>query len=1082
MHTSSSTNKIQPDMEHGPHSAEQKQYQHQQEQQRSDHQQEQEQEHVELPHVTNQRHLARQQRIAELREKRLSMSSIMTVDTSLSSIAKGGGGGFFTCSSPTTAASSSCTSPMMPAPTIPSSLTLVSFQDNYPTNNGSNYRHSRRTSSSVSSSLSEWHHFAHSNNFLPSNPAFPAPMPAPAPRRQQQQSTKHKSQTSELDGPLPFPSRPNSFASSYQPPPAVLSRKNSQRSQQQRQLDPGTATMDLTNHKSNNNNQYEKESNAAFERICSLLNHLITDASTAVSTADGKDSSGAAAVIPPIVIPRYLPMVCSESENSDEEGGEEASYLEGGEAMATMDDIDGGASIFFDEAESPRDQIRRRIDDSRKKRLARNRTGSYTTDPSKRASLFLELQNLQVESEGTQHPTTPVLAYPDVDAEGSRHHRTSSNMLSPGLGRTSMDAAMTSMLLSPTTSSSRSLDFELFDSELGSPITLTTPRRRASFPPRRSDRIQIQRAEELQRVIQRVDAELDRTVETIDDLTRDLVAVATHQNWMKTHLERTLGIQSPLSLVNILQKDDDMPFTMAGVTEGNPMSPTSSASPRGRFEQMEDIIGVTKALLSSKEFTNYCQVLERVRIMEQEDCKNDYERDDGDGEGSDLFGNRIDTSTNLQRLSGSSFTLTNGSFRHSASSTLSLETRFGSYVDFKDGAPLTSSSRPSIEWSDRVGMTQYSSGHGLIQETIHPLVAPTSVHLQQQQQHQGLGSPSEPLSDREQEAMDEQLSKQEPELLQQGREQQVLTDLNTLLRQAGGKEDHFSPDTTLAIDKLILTCTHLFLLVFCSLALFLGVIITDGFILDNAGRQLITSVEVLQSHFTIRDNDTLLAEQVRDGDATQKQDQEKEKEKEQVAAAAVAESAPKSSRPCSTRRRTRPSQRYHSHTHHHHKHLHRRGLSSIFPQISASDVIGGSNIGGRFYNSPFLASSRYGVDISHKEPRAIQLGPLAVVPAPAPMHGSTNTKEAATMLAPVLPASLSASCPSTVGLFEDSELSISTASSSATLLDWLDATAANTTTINTAKKEALALMTAHNNIDPTTSSCLSSETATTVPH
>ncbi|KAF8927754.1 hypothetical protein BGZ47_001960 [Haplosporangium gracile] len=1015
------------------------------------------------------------------------MSSIMTVDTSFSSIAQGGDGGFFTCSSPTTAASSSCASPIMiPALTTPSSLTLVSFQDSYPT---SNYRHSRRTSSSVSSSLSEWHHLAHSNNFLPSNPTLPvpapAPAPAPAPRRQQQhQRTKHKPQTSELDGSLPFPSRPNSFASSYQPPPVMLSRKNSQRSQQQRQLDPGTATMDLTSHKSSNNNQYEKESNAAFERICSLLNHLITDASTAISTADGKDSSGAAAVVPPIVIPRYLPMVCSESENSDEEGGEEASYLEGGEAMATMQDIDRGASVFFDEAESPRDQIRRRIDDSRKKRLARNRTGSYTTDPSKRASLFLELQNPQVESEGTQHPTTPVLAYPGVDTEGSRHHRTSSSILSPGLGRASLDAAMTSILLSPTTPSSRSLNFELFDSELGSPVTLTTPRRRASFPPRRSDRIQNQRAEELQRVIQRVDAELDRTVETIDDLTRDLVAVATHQNWMKTHLEQTLGIQNPLSLADILQKDDDMSCTMAGVTDKSPMSPTSSTGPRGRLEQMEDIIGATKALLSSKEFANYYQVLERVRITEQEDCEDDYERD-GDGEeGSDLFGNRIDDSTKLQRLSGSSFTLTNGSFRHSASSTLSLETRFGSYVDFKDGVPLTSSSRPSIEWGDRVEMTQYSNGHGLIQETIHPLVAPTSVHLQQQQhQHQGLGFSSESLSDRGQEPMDEQLLEQKPELLQQGREQQVLTDLNTLLRQAGGEEDYLSPDATLAVDKLILACTHLFLLVFWSLALFLGVVITDGTILDNAGRQLITSVEVLQSHFTIRDDDTLLAEQVRDGDATQKLDQEKEKEQEQVTAAvAVAESAPKASRPCSTRRRTRPSQRYHSHTHHHHKHLHRRGLSSVFPQINVPDVFGGSSIGGRFYNSPFLASSRYGIDISHKEPRAIQLGPLSVVPAPAPIHGFTNTKAAATMLAPILSAPLSASCSSTVGLLEDPELSISTASSSATLLDWLDATAANTTTVNTAKKVVQALITTDNNIDTTTSSCLSSETATTVLH
>lgn len=812
-------------------------------------------------------------------------------------------------------------------------------------------------------------------------------------------------------------------------------------------------TLTLTSH-DGGNNRYEKESNAAFERICSLLNHLITDASTAVSTADGRDSSGAA-VVPPVVVPRYMPMVNSESENSDEEAGG-VSYLERGETMTTVigdDGIDGGESMFMDEPESPRDQIRRRIDDSRKKRLTRNRTGSFTTDPSKRTSLFLELQNLQVEPEGTQHLTTPVLGKPGADTEGSKHYRTSSNIHSSGIGigagRTSLDAGTTATILSPTTpSSNRSLDFERFDSELGSPISRTTPRRRASFPPRRSDGIQIQCTEELHRVIQRVDAELDRTVETIDDLTRDLVAVATHQNWMKTHLERTLGIQNPLSLADFLQNDDDnATFTMPGETGTRPLSPTSSTSPRSRLEQMEDIIGVTKALLSSREFANYYQVLERVRIMEeQEDHEEHYER--GGGEVRDLFGGRVDIGSNKQqRLSGSSFTLNNGSFRHSALSTLSVETRFGSFTDFKDGALLSSSSRPSIEWSDRIG-TQYSShGHGLIQEKIHPLTAaPSPVHQQQQQEP---GSPLELSSSRGQKPMAGQLGKQE-------QEQQDVTDISALFLQTKDREDSLSPDdATVAIDKLILACTHLLLLLFWTVALILGVVITDGSILDNAGRQLITSVEVLQSHFTIRDGDSLLVEQLPDEDTTLKQEQELEQEQE----AAVPGSAPKSSRPYSTRRRTRPSQRYHSHNHHHHKPLHRHGLSSVFPQINAPAVFGGS-IGGRFYNSPFLASSRYGVDISHKEPRTIQLGPLSVAPTSASASASGTKATMATMLTPVLPASISSSCSSTVGLLGDSELSISTASSSATLLDWLDSTAAPTD-----KKDVQALLNAHNNID-----------------
>ncbi|KAF9972153.1 hypothetical protein BGZ73_004770, partial [Actinomortierella ambigua] len=88
-------------------------------------------------------------------------------------------------------------------------------------------------------------------------------------------------------------------------------------------------------------------------------------------------------------------------------------------------------------------------------------------------------------------------------------------------------------------------------------------RRRASFPVRRSyggeadaaewweqqqqqqqqELEQQQQVAELEQVIQRVDTELDRTVETIDGLTRDLVAVATHQNWMQAKLQKSLQFQ-----------------------------------------------------------------------------------------------------------------------------------------------------------------------------------------------------------------------------------------------------------------------------------------------------------------------------------------------------------------------------------------------------------------------------------------------------------------------------------------------------------------------------------------------------------
>ncbi|KAF9902961.1 hypothetical protein EC991_004337 [Linnemannia zychae] len=790
------------------------------------------------------------------------------------------------------------------------------------------------------------------------------------------------------------------------------------------------------------------------------------------------------------MIPRYLPMDSSESENSDNDDHEQAQQQyqretvgpeHEGRTNLMLDnarlDIDGGEDFIYDEAhgnipESPREQIRRRIDDFRRKRLARTRSGSYIADPSKRTSLFLELQNLQAENlVGGQHPTIPAL---------NQHHHLDSGFELEGKSRQDQDlepmndsvlspvfdsftagysleplsttATTTTAVLSPTTPS-RSLDFELFDSELGSPVTLT-PRRRASFPPRRSDRIRIQHAEELQQVIQRVDAELDRTVETIDDLTRDLIAVAMHQNWMKAHLERTLGLQSPLSLTDFIQTDDS-PFSMATAMVGESgvgtTSPKNPTIPRNRLEQIEDVIGATKALLSSKEFANYYQVLERVRIME-EDVYDDYEQDGGEAfEGSSSADTKQGHQQQQQRFSGSSFTLTNGSFRHSSSSTLSLETRFGSYADVKDGVPLTSSSnRPSIEWSDRIGAPY----NNMSQDRIHPLAAPTSLEPLQQDPLSLAVSPS-PIQRLE--LIGDQPSKQET--TQQDQHPKTLSSLLFQITQEEGVVNDLSPDATLAIDKLILAVTHLVLLLFWTMALFLGVVITDGSILKNASRQLISSVEILQSHFTvpdsIHDDDDnldrgLYSPATQDqGIKTTDKKQDEAQELDQTLLKTMLDSvpAPKPLRPYSStsrRRRTRLSSQQRHHNHHI---LLRRRQSSLLPQINAPEqggegVFGGSLFTsilgvGRFYNSPFLASSRYQVDISSKEPKAIQLGtghgPLSVPSTSASTSSPTTTST-------VLPESFPSSCSSTNYLQDQDFLSssISTVSSSATLLDWLD--------------------------------------------
>ncbi|KAG0217766.1 hypothetical protein BGX33_009645 [Mortierella sp. NVP41] len=930
-----------------------------------------------------------------------------------------------------------------------------------------------RTSLSVSSSLSEWHQAAYKPP--PSNPApLPALVPVPTSAvpvyRQQRNGTKHQKSrpASEVgDGTtitMTFPSRPNSFASSYQP--IMLSRKNSQRSSQQQQrqlLDPGT----LKAHNNNNSQQYEKESNAAFERICTLLTHLITDASTAVNTAEStssstsKDLAAAGAAVTPIVIPRYVPFVCSDTESSSEgevsdteDGGHGHRHGQGEDAALTLETAIERSECIFDEEEaaaqpfpeSPRDQIRRRIDNSRKKRWTRTRSGSFVTNPSKRTSLFLELQNLHLDLEGgEQHPATLVHGVqPCIDSERGQHQHqkeaetTNDGVLSPDIHA---HRILDTRLHSPTTPS-KSLDFELFDSELGSPVTLT-PRRRASFPPRRTDSIQIQRAEELQRMIQRVDAELDRTVETIDGLTKDLVAVATHQNWMKAHLERTLGLQSPLSLAGFIQQDDVPSPTMGMAAEAGAEGGAAQeglASPRGRLEQMEGIIGATKALLSSKEFVNYYQVLERVKAMGQEDNDNyHHHRHDYDRRGDTIFGTRPDdddAGNKQQRLSGSSYTLTNDSFRHSASSTLSLETRFGSFSDFKEGGLLTSrstsSSRPSIEWSDRVLGAHYTNRS--IMEKIFPLAAPHPLeHPHPQEEPTSLYALS---TDGAQSAAATHQPVKQDEL-------QHITEILAQSTEAEQEDDELSMEATLAVNKLILTCTHLVLLLFWTLAVFFGVVITDGSVLDNAGQQLIASVEVLQSHFSIQGGDG----DAHDVDTALEQQQGKEQDQDTLTAFPGG-TAPKSSRPCSTKRRPRPSQRHQLHP--------RRRLSSLFPQIDDSGDFGGTGGGigvkGRFYNSPFLASSRYSFDNNkdgdYNRLRVVQLGlpratTLTTTTATDTDHTKTNTRAHTPLL-----SSLSSSFSSTVGL-QDNLSSISTTSSSATLLDWLDATTSSTTNKNT---------------------------------
>ncbi|KAF9423602.1 hypothetical protein BGZ94_008250, partial [Podila epigama] len=208
------------------------------------------------------------------------------------------------------------------------------------------------------------------------------------------------------------------------------------------------------NSSTGSGSRYEQESNAAFERICSLLTHLITDASTAVGTApDGSRPS-----ITPL-LPQMSPLEQTDESDTDdvdtgsdtnafsgytseeaEQGlyspGEDEEPLEGEQPLdeqlldedmddhhrlylseapdlnnnsnnGVIDDEDNDNIGFHDEAQDPQfpgndgdDQVHRDEQDVSFSTLRRRRAGSRASmRPEKSAnrlsSLFMELQTTQ---------------------------------------------------------------------------------------------------------------------------------------------------------------------------------------------------------------------------------------------------------------------------------------------------------------------------------------------------------------------------------------------------------------------------------------------------------------------------------------------------------------------------------------------------------------------------------------------------------------------------------------------------------------------------------------------------------------
>lgn len=355
-------------------------------------------------------------------------------------------------------------------------------------------------------------------------------------------SSADRSYTPEGDDRL---SRPSSASS--------VRRQQKKKSRQSlRQLEP-------LNGGGQGKSKVDEENNAAFDRICSLLTHLITDASTAVSTAP--DGSQQPSNIP---IPQFLPLVTSDSESSthtsDNDDEDEADQDIAAVKPADSSNNDRQSQDEFikrlqgPEGVPPLEELELEIEDPKPSIRYRKSLRSRYDQPTKRlSSLFMELSNTQKTGDSLQDE----LLSPKISSETKnldselaakekpvRKPRHSVSSLSISSTRSSRPS---SVYVSNNARHADSADVQLnFDGQPLSPKSV--PRHRASTSSLRSSRSSSRSDSlpndlEVQQVLQGVNSELDRTVETIDGLTRDLVAVATHQNWMQMKLQKTLQFQ-----------------------------------------------------------------------------------------------------------------------------------------------------------------------------------------------------------------------------------------------------------------------------------------------------------------------------------------------------------------------------------------------------------------------------------------------------------------------------------------------------------------------------------------------------------
>ncbi|KAF9281492.1 hypothetical protein BGZ68_006612 [Mortierella alpina] len=493
----------------------------------------------------------------------------------------------------------------------------------------------------------------------------------------------------------------------------------------------------------------DEESNAAFERICSLLTHLITDASTAVSTApDGSQKP------PAIPLPQFSPLVPSDSESSADSASDDEEKISNvtddvnnsrgsgfirensrRQSRAGEQEIDFITRLQGPEGAPSMDELELEVEVEPVR--SRYRTGyrARQDKPTKRlSSLFLELQNTQqLQEDDTldeEHVSNIAMSSNDRALEGSQDKakvvRRKQLALSPPysneLGGASTAAA---------------LPEDSHNLPMNTPGTCSTPSQ--TLTPRASISSLVVSHPHMQHFSDKAemqsgmnaDSDLDRTVETIDGLTRDLVAVATHQNWMQLKLQKTLQFQKQqverIEKAHSTREIESFPETPSceipstlqghikrsssdsGSSGQNPLvdlsrslkqvaisvgkvlaSNTSKHKPgnQKRIEAMDNTANrhSHSRLFSGKDFSRYFQELEKIAAL---GGKIRFGRADDSGpvnenptgELHDQDQDHLDKS----RFSSSSFTtVTNASSRNSAASTLIFDDDFAaSYADSK---------------------------------------------------------------------------------------------------------------------------------------------------------------------------------------------------------------------------------------------------------------------------------------------------------------------------------------------------------------------------------------------------------------